>query len=81
MARTINVFDIEDTQAALLRIMSFVDMLREYTEPHAADQTSEYHHEFETLTLNLHNLHELVYQLHADVSKTIAAAYNKRAEG
>jgi len=77
MARTINLFDVEDTQAALLRIMSFVDMLREYTEPNAADHTSPFHHEFETLTLNLHNLHELVYQLHADVSKSIAAAYNR----
>jgi len=77
--RTVDVYHVEDTQAALERINALVDMLREYVEPHAAKQ-STYRHEFETLTLNLHNLHELVYQLHADVTRHIEAAYKTRAE-
>lgn len=74
--RTVDVCHLEDTQAALTRINSLVDLLREYVEPHASEQ-STYRHEFETLTLNLHNLHELVYQLNAEVERHIHTAYNR----
>ena len=51
-------YDIEDVQAALIRINALVNLMREYAEPLAAKQN-----EFSVLALNLLNVHELVYQL------------------
>ena len=80
MPQTVDIWHLENTHAALLRIMSYIDMLREHTEPNATDQAKEYKPEFELITLNLLNLHELVYQLNKDITETITAAYQK-AEG
>ena len=67
-----DVYPIEQTQAKLEQVIAFVDMLtNEYRR--------EYYHDGDNLRFetNMITLFDMVYDIHADLSKSIDDAYNR----
>ena len=71
----IDVYHAENAQAELEKIAALVNMLQESAEEHS-QETGTYQHEFNLLNLNLMNVYDLLYQLRADLTKVIDAAYH-----
>lgn len=70
----IDVYHAENTQAELEKISALVDLLSNVAMD-GAKEKSVYQSTFESLNLNLLNVFDLLYQVRADLTKAIDAAY------
>ena len=75
MRMKIDVYHAENAQAELEKIAALVNMLQEFTEE-CSKEAGTYQQEFNLLNLNLMNVYDLLYQLRADLTKVIDAAYH-----
>lgn len=71
----IDVYHAENTQAELEIISALVDLLSNVAME-GAKEKSVYQSTFESLNLNLLNVFDLLYQVRADLTKAIDAAYH-----
>jgi len=71
----IDVYHAENTQAELEKISALVDLLSNVAME-GAKEKSVYQSTFEALNLNLLNVFDLLYQVRADLTKAIDAAYH-----
>ena len=74
MAIMTDVYHVENTQAELEKINALVNLLHETAEA-ASREPGTYQTTFASLSLNLLNVFDLLYQLRADLSKVVDEAY------
>lgn len=72
----IDVCHAEETQARLEKVNALVHLIYDYTEELVTLKTP-FRNEFETICTNLATVHDLIFDLNADLDKTITDAYRK----
>lgn len=72
----IDVIHAEEAHTQLLKINALIDLVSDYTE-RLSTLPTPYRNDFCAVCTNLFTVHDLIYDLTADLDRAIDAAYHK----